>query len=223
MKNVTINTAAAWVTTFRSWVDGDIFRESNTDLAAGDLADRLGYLKAQEALSAKLAADQTFTGSNTFAGGATETFSVTGDTAAEFAAVNVNSSFSALDEVNLTGPVTVIGDAEFQAELTLAGYLNLNDTTTLADANATIATALARVPTLTADRVYTLPGAVNGRVVILTRPAGSGAFYARLNDPSANEIGRVPASTAGWIVAHVSGGVWKAAMWSSTATNIATT
>ena len=145
MKSVTIptGTSVAWSGTFQSFVDGDIFRESNIDLNAGDIADRLAYLKDRADIAAYLANDQTFTGSCTFAGGATETFSVTGDNAAEFNNVTINGS-------------TSVQDLTVAAGLLVAGVF-APDYATTTDANASLGNEFVqRVPTLTANRTYTL-------------------------------------------------------------------
>lgn len=216
MKNVTINTAAAWSGTFRSYQDGDIFRESNIDLQAGDLADRLGYLKAQVDGAATEAGNNTFTGVNAFNLDAGD-LTITGASDLVITSgfqVNAASAFNA--------PVTCNDIIEVAAGIGLAHE-------TLADAADTIAatTTHARVPALTASRIYTLPAAAGcapGHTVILERVRTADAFTATLQDPTGpTTLGVISASNAGWIMAVLRGSSWRLGAWGGTVTSLDTT
>lgn len=225
MKSVTIPTgvATAWSGTFRSFVDGDIFRESNIDLNAGDIAERLAYLKDKADAAAYLAADQTFTGSCTFAGGATKTFSVTGDNAASFAGVTVSSSFTTQAGSSVS---IVADDCEIASPLLLSSALGVA-TGDLADAAATIGAAatIYRVPTLTANRIYTLPSAaVNNHTVLVVRMRTADAFTVTVQTSGATTMGVISASAAGWILCHykTSAAAWRVVAWGGTVTSLDT-
>ncbi len=224
MKTLAISNVA-WVATVRSFVDGDVFRESNIDLSMGDVADRLGYLKAQVDASGKLAADQTWTGSNTFSSGASETNIFTGDNPVQFAGISVASTAGFADEVTFASLLQHNGgDAEFLgSSVDIGTVLKLSDVATLADANVTIANTIVRVPQTTANRTYTLPAGSAGRLVILVRPRSADAHTVTLQDPSAATIGICPVSAQAFIVAQYNGVAWKALMWSNNVTSISTT
>lgn len=214
MKSVTIPTgvATAWSGTFRSFVDGDIFRESNIDLNAGDLAERLAYLKDKADAAAYLAADNTFTGNNTFTtSSAGDDLTVGGD--GELI-VNVGATMNgamAIASAAFTGRIEI--DAEFNP-----------GSNVLADAAATCSAVLfQRVPTLTANRVYTLPAGSDGDLAVLTR-SGTEAFTATLQDPTGSTtVGVISSGASGWIAAQKRGSNWVAVMWGGTVASIRTT
>ncbi len=186
----------AWAPTIRTYQDGDFFEESNTDLVADDIADRLGYLKARDLESAKLAGNNAFTGDNTHAG--TETFS---------APINLNFTTNLNDEL-IVDPVS--GALDVQGVISITGTLFLDNSETLADANASVTAIIASVPTLTADRTYTLPAAVDGRLCFFRRPRTADAFRANLIRPSDSaSMGQIAASNRGWLLCAVIGGDWK--------------
>lgn len=205
MKSTTINTAASWAGTIQSFVDGDQFRESNLDLSANSIADRLGYLKAQADISAKTNAANTFTNANTFN---TDTHDLTltgaGDVkiTAGLLDVNTNSAFRAPHVCEMQGTLKLL--AEFGITSTV-----------LPDASGTIPAGvmLCRVPAITGNRTYTLPavGASDNRLVLLTR-SGTEMFSVTL----ATGIGSLSAGAAGWILVGVRAAAWKAIAWSST-------
>lgn len=223
MKNVTINTAASWGASFRSFQDGDIFRESNIDLQAGDLADRLGYLKAQSDASGKLAADQTWTGSNEFdtgSGGGAETISIIGDGDFNVERINVSSGTDGGVWNASTFQVNADCDGAFNGILEVAGRL-VSASETVADAAAALTGVLIhRVPTLTANRIYTLPSGAAGQLALLKRTRTADAFTAALHD-GGGAIGTISASNAGWILAMcTSGTTWVVLAWGGTVTGI---
>jgi hypothetical protein len=213
MKNVTINTAAAWAASFRSFQDGDIFRESNIDLNAGDLADRLGYLKATVDNAMLLTGNQTAAGNKTFSGATTMSggLDITGG----------DLNFSGAGSVTIDRPI------EINEALTQNGFAQLLAQVQFgmdfpADSNATFAAGktMHRLPALTGNRVYTLPSGTSGQIKIITRGATTGAFTATINDGS-RTLAVIPASTQGWIVVVCQGGtVWNNVLWSSALTSV---
>ena len=218
MKSVTIPTgvATAWSGTFRSFVDGDIFRESNIDLNAGDLAERLAYLKDRADIAVTTTGTQTITGIKTFNVDAGD-LTVTGA-----------SDFRCEATATFIGTVGFSSEVSASDNLLAAAAFGLS-TETLADAAASLsATAVVhRVPTLTSNRVYTLPATVTaeGQLMILVRNRTADAFTATLQTSAAVTLGIVSASNAGWILVRgtTSGNTWRVVAWGGTVTSIDTT
>jgi hypothetical protein len=212
MKTATIDTAALWAGTISTFQDGDIFRETNIDTMVDSIGDRLGYLKAKADAAAYVAADNTFTGNNTFttaSGG--DDLTVGGD--GELI-VNVGATMNgamAIASAAFTGRIEI--DAEFNP-----------GSNVLADAAATCSAVLfQRVPTLTANRVYTLPAGSDGDLAVLTR-SGTEAFTATLQDPTGSTtVGVISSGASGWIAAQKRGSNWVAVMWGGTVASIRTT
>ncbi len=188
MKNVTINTAAAWAGTFRSYQDGDIFRESNIDLSAGDLADRLGYLKATVDGKPGLADNNTWTGTQTFNNVVTFTGTVqqTG-----------NPDFQLSGSPLEIGNIVCDGDISFPADDDSGVSRRI---VTGSDANATIDAAAdeIRVPTLTANRTWTFNavGPRPGALVRIIRNSNLDAFTLTVKRGDGTTIAVFAASTA---------------------------
>lgn len=197
----------AWAATIRTYQDGDFFEESNTDLVADDIADRLGYLKARDLESAKLVGNNAFTGENTHAD--TETFN---GTALFEGSVGFNGEANVNDVLNVNGTVEFADGSE----------IKISSGETLADASATITQTIARVPTITANRTYTLPAASDGRIIYFAR-LGTAAFTATLQTSGAVTIGVVPSGQPGFIKAWCDGATWKALEWSSNITSLLAT
>ncbi len=228
MKTVSIDTAALWGAGLRTWQDGDVFRESNTDLVIEDIGDRLGYLKAQADLAGYLAADQTWEGSNEFdtgTGGGAETISVIGD--GDFKLENggglrVATGTDGGSWVASAFTTNQDCDAEFGGVLAFLERL-VASTETLADAPATLSHALVhRVGTLTANRVYTLPSGTAGQLSLIKRTRTADAFTVSLADGSGN-IGVISASQAGWMLAMCSSGTtWVPIAWGGTLSTVGT-
>lgn len=195
MKNVTINTSAPWVATFRSYQDGDVFRESVIDLQAGDLADRLGYLKAQVDNSAKLTSPNTFTAPATMTVQAGATFeqtvniygALTTGAAASFGGGNV--SFDA------------DGDLVF-ASSHLAGVATRYQL--CADANETrdASNDELRVPTLGANRTYKLdntpPPRTGARIRVTKAVAEADTLTVQREDGTTLAVLGAGSSGAAW-------------------------
>lgn len=225
MKNVTINTAASWGASFRSFQDGDIFRESNIDLQAGDLADRLGYLKAQSDASGKLAADQTWTGSNTFntGTGTPKTIAITGDGDFNVERIRVATGTDGGSWDASTFIVKSAVEATFECiPLLFAGLAA--ESASVADASASLSSVLIhRVPALTANRVYTLPSGAAGQLAFIKRTRTADAFTVSLND-GGGTIAQISASAAGWVLAMcTTTTTWVVIAWGGTVTSISTT
>lgn len=202
MKTRTISNVA-WVTTIRTFVDGDVFRESNVDLMANDISDRLGYLKAQVDASGKLDVANTWTDENTFSANIVSNGSLI-----------VNGAAGFNDELNVNDLIQLFGTAVFTGV-----DLRLDSRETLADAADTIVNVIARVPLVTANRVYTLPSYSAGRIVVLSRPRAGDNFTITLQDSGATTLAIIPALTSGWIVAYGSG-TWKPLLWSDGITSL---
>ena len=217
MKNVTINTAAAWVTTVRTFQDGDVFRESNIDLAAGDVADRLGYLKNALDAKAGLAADNTFTGANTF----DDSINVDGDVIASGALEGGNAT--------LTGALAVGADLSFSSSSS-AGVKSRYMTGAVAADTITAAYDHVRVPTLTASRVWTVeddPAPRDGATIEFYRP-GSDAFTLTIRRETAlggvTTLGVLNSAAPGtWLKILFKSGHWVVAGQSSDVSSLAAT
>jgi hypothetical protein len=221
MKTLVINTLASWVATIRSFVDGDIFRESNIDLSMGDVADRVGYLKAQVDASGKLAGNNTWTGDNIFdtGTGPAKIFRITGDWDAEI--------FSPLkaQTADFAEQVTFQDRAVVNGVLELANVLEFTSNATLADANVAITTLVARVPATGNNRVYTLPAGSAGQLCFVVRARAADAHTITIQDPSGSVTqGVMPASAASWMVLCANSSTsWRPLAWHSNVTSILAT
>lgn len=222
MKTLPIDdTGATWNPVLVTWTDGEIFRETRTDVVSEDISEHLGYLKEQEALSAKLAGDQVFTGNNEFVTSAGNGFEISGDQNVILSgAVGLVGTFATFTGA-LNSSDTAIGMNA--ARLTTTGKLCLASIETMSDAAGTISAIVSNIPTLTANRIYSLQagGGDNGRIAIVRR-SGTAAFTATLNDDLGNTMGIIPASQAGWIVCifRTTDARWVPILWSGNVTSI---
>ncbi len=203
MKDVAIDTGAAWVATYKTWQDGDVFRESNTDVIWDALGDRLGYLKTQVDLRATLAGTNTWTAANTFQSDVT----VEGD-------LNTTSA--------INGAGGTFTDIMNFSAISLAP-------TTLTDVDTTISGTFYefRVPAITGNRIYTLPsttGLVDGHRIQIVRMRTADAFTVTLKDPTGpTTLGIISASLQGFIEATKKGSSWVVSQWGGTVTSLLTT
>ena len=218
MKSVTIPTgvATAWSGTFRSFVDGDIFRESNIDLNAGDIAERLAYLKDRADIAVTTTGTQTITGIKTF------------NTDAGPLTITGVDDFACAATATFGAAVAFNAEVAANDNLLAAAAFGIS-TETLADAAAALSAAAVvhRVPTLTANRVYTLPATVTaeGQLMFIVRNRTADAFTVTLQTSGATTIGVISASSAGWILVRgtTSGNTWRLVAWGGTVTSLDTT
>src|SRR3972149_6424632 len=105
MKAYTIDLGAAWAATIETFQDGNVFRETNIDLMADSIADRLGYLKAQSDTFVAVGDNPvTWTGEHIFDGfPATFNDGIVSLGPDDFQAVTVNAGISCGAKVILTG------------------------------------------------------------------------------------------------------------------------
>ncbi len=206
MKNVTINTAAAWAGTFRSYQDGDIFRESNIDLSAGDLADRLGYLKATVDAKPDLDDANVWTEPQTIDG---SVFSGSAYLVAQHVIGEVTFAESPDVDAYHSGVLhreLVLGDSS-------SSHYPTDDTFV--------------VPQLTGNRVYTfntVPVGNAGRRIRIARRRTADAFTVTIASGTGT-LAIISASNAGWVDIEQSsaGGDWRVVAWGGTVTSIDTT
>lgn len=219
MKTLSIANVA-WVATIRSFVDGDIFRETNIDLSMGDVADRLGYLKATVDSKGGLATDNTWTQGNIFDSG--------GDTSAEFI---VDGDADAILQgaggfiVNRNASFT--GDVAFSEVLTITGGISLAPVT-LADAAAVLdATKFHhRVPTLNASRNYSCPPTASvgdGHTLRIEKLTTAATHEAIIKDAdTVTTIAILTHTTQGWVEVVKRGSNWRVAAWGGNAASLST-
>lgn len=213
MKTATIDTAALWAGTISTWQDGDIFRETNTDTVTDSIADRLGYLKTKADAAGYIAAANTWTGENTFTTVASVTdFVVGGD-----------------GDMTVAAAATFNSTATFNSEVSAANVLLTGvvgpSYETLADSAASLSNVLVhRVPTLTANRVYTLPAGSDYQLALIVRNRTADAFTATLQTSTPTTLGVISASSAGWILVQKKpASVWVVVAWGGTVTSLDTT
>jgi hypothetical protein len=200
MKTITIDTAAAWVTTIRAIQDGEALSEANiSDIMADDVADRLGYLKTAVDGKATLSGSNNWTGVNTFtrAGG------------------------GYLVAVNVIGELT-LGDGAGSTSDYKSGLLHREFV--LPDANGShfpIAETFI-VPAITGNRTYTFnsPGANYGRRIRVVRRRTADAYTVTLAGGTTQAV--ISASAAGWVDLEQSSGAsdWRVVGWGGTVTSI---
>ncbi|MBK6515812.1 MAG: hypothetical protein IPG04_17355 [Polyangiaceae bacterium] len=202
MKNVTINTAAAWAGTFRSYQDGDIFRESNIDLSAGDLADRLGYLKATVDAKPDLDDANVWTEPQTIDGSVWRGSPTCGP-AGHRRALRVAERRR---QQRRPDREHALGDSS-------SSHYPTDDTFV--------------VPQLTGNRVYTfntVPVGNAGRRIRIARRRTADAFTVTIASGTGT-LAIISASNAGWVDIEQSsaGGDWRVVAWGGTVTSIDTT
>lgn len=224
MKTIAIDdTGATWDPVLMTWTDGEIFRETRTDLVSENIAEHLGYLKEQEVASAKLTGSNNFTGDNVFdtGTGPSKIFRVTGDWGAEFVTPVTASSATFSGQVSFADRAVVSGGGGVLEILGLLEFFSA----TLADANATIASLVARVPQTTANRVYTLPTGSAGQVCFVVRARASDAHTITIQDPSGSVVqGVMPVSAASWMVLCCNAATsWRPLLWAANVTSILAT
>lgn len=217
MKSLTISLAAAWAATIQSFVDGDVFRESNIDLQIASIGDRLGYLKTKaDAAGYLAAAAQTWTGLQTVSGAAGG-IAISGD---QGLVLSGGGTLQCGVDAEFTGPVAC------QDTIDINGALYLPNAT-LADANATIATyGLNRVPQLTANRSYTMPGGGGSTLAVIS---ASAAGWVELQDANGAVIRITRSRTADAFTVTILGtpgsgaNQWRVSAWGGTVTSLDTT
>lgn len=211
MKTILGNLLAPWANSFRSFIDGDTFRESNIDLMIADVADRIAYLKTAVDARALLTGNNEFNGDQVF---------MTGN-------VLFPSSLTSLEiQVDVNGNDV---DANF-GHMTLSGlefgvghdgprnrrFILPDATHTVSDVNHDHY----RVPVLSAGVVYTFTDHADyaGRRIRISRVTNEN-FSVRLRrsgTPATNLV----TSAAGekfWIDMEADvGGVWRVVGWYGT-------
>lgn len=217
MKNITINTAAEWVTTLLAPQDGDKARELTFwDLLFTRIGDQLGALKTMVDGKASLSGDNEWSGTQTFRTIDGPITFVEDDYDVEFQApiVAQNSTFNDVSQFN--GPTYLFGGIALTPQA-------------LPDAASAIAvtTFHARVPVITANRVYTLPstaGLPDGWTIRLERLDISSAWSATLQDPTGpTTMGIVGASAQGWVEVIKRGSNWRVSAWGGSVTSLHST
>lgn len=218
MKNKNLSGTPAWVTSIRTFVNGDPFIETNIDNLAGDIADRLQYLKNAIDACAKLAGPNALAGFWTWAPGAVSGIDVQGDLGVTTTDLNVSGFMTVANQANFTSAAAI----DLACPVTYdTGATALAVALTLADAAVNIpATGTAfRVPILTATRIYSLPASAGtGREISIEKMHSDafkatiklgGATIAELNGAGTNGPGCVKLrdSASGWTVTSFSGDV----------------
>jgi hypothetical protein len=210
VKDLAINLAAPWVGTFRSWVDGDIFRESNIDTQLGSIGNRLGYLYTQVWGRALLTGDNEFAGNQAWVSGS----AIFGVPVEFTQGIDATGSTAVFDHVTAAG-------LEFLSShdgLRHRRFILPDATHTLADVNYDHY----RVPSLSSSVVYTLTDHADyaGRRVRISRVTVE-AFSVRIRrsgTPSTNLI-TFGSGDKGWCDFEADGsGVWRLAAWYGAAT-----
>lgn len=220
MKTTTIDTAAAWAGTIATIQDGDPASEANMDLVSDSIGDRLGYLKTKADGAAYLAAAaQTFTGSAVWDAANVITIDPDGTYGLE-----LSSGADAL----FSGNVEAVGTVALQGavSITSTGTL-LRDIQTLADASAAMSgTYEHRVPQLTANRSYTLPGGGGSTLAVIS---ASAAGWVELVRGDGWHLRVVRSRTADAFTVTILGTVgsgaaqWRVSAWGGTVTSLDTT
>lgn len=213
MKTTTIDTAAAWAGTIATIQDGDPASEANMDLVSDSIGDRLGYLKTKADGAAYLAAaTQTFTGAAVWSGAATVT--IDPDGANDIVADDVR--------FNSTATSSLVLQAASNGGLYGAIWI---DVITLTDANQSLselADLEYRVPQLTANREYTLPG---GGVTTLGVIDASAAGWIEFRHSSG--VGKLlftrPRSADAFTVTFKGSSSWKVSRWGGTVSSLSAT
>lgn len=217
MKNLTINLLAAWAATFRTFQDGDAFRESNIDLMSGDLGDRIGFLKTALDGKGDLEASNTWTENQIFEGSLT----IDGD-ATVAGAVG-------------TGNLTVDGDEGVNGALSYGdsaqhGVVLRYETGADAAATYNASSDHIRVPTLTGNRIWTIeddPAPRDGAEITIYRP-GNDAFTLTIRRETAlggvTTLGVFDGSVYGtWLKILFTSGHWVVGGQSANVSSLATT
>lgn len=212
MKDLALNLLANWANTLRSWVDGDVFRESNIDLYTGSIGDRLGWLKTAVEARVKLAGNNNIQGTQVFStGSVTFAVPVTG-----VSGLTINGGATSLLGTTVTSLTIPNGRGGIK-----------NRILTLADANTTLVEVnhdQYRIPENVDARIYTFTDNADydGRTVTIVRPRATDNFSVRIkrSGDAGNNLFQLPANTAGWCMITCDAGVWKIGPWSHSASGI---
>ncbi len=200
MKDVAINFAATLPATLKMWQDGDIHRESQTDILLDSYADAIGYTITLVGTKVSISANNTFTGDTIF--------NPTSNAHTQF-----NSGVAFLDDLS--------------ADATRAGLYQRQRLLTDASTNEITNSDIYLVPTITANRTYRF-GAVDvaGRIITVRRMRTADAFTVTIRDNAATDVGVIPASQAGFITMvfdPLATPYWRPIAWSANITSLATT
>lgn len=198
MKSYTIDLAAAWAASLQTWQDGDVFRETNTDIVIDAIADRLGYLKTQSDTFVAVGDDPVvWTGEHSFNGGTTTLGTTVIDE------LNVSSGGT------LTGTWIGVGSMTFGStnNITFVGEGGgvLGRRSEGSDAATTFTTAadVVSVPQLTANRVYTArstgPVPPFGARIRVYRARTADAFTVEIQREGGTSLATISASAQGWV------------------------
>lgn len=222
MKNLAISLLASWGSSIRTFVDGDIFRESNIDLMEGDIADRLGYLKAQFALTPTLAGSNALTGLWTWAAGVAPGIVVLGDAGVTTTDLDVKGFGTFENQVTFTAASVLEIEGTHQTDTTAT---MLEQTATLADANITVPSTgnRFRAPIMaTADRVYTLPTPIAAGRTLRIEKMHNDSHKLTVKNASAGTMCdiNVTAAGVGWVEVRDSSTGWVVSAFGGDVTSI---
>lgn len=205
MKSVAI-TVAAWVASFSTWQDGDVFRESQIDIISGEMADRFGYLKNALDGKASLSGTNTWTAMQTIQ----------------------PSDGGAPIGLRLYRELHFVSTATSPGEATRAGLHHRK--VILPDVDGTYApdgdTFI--VPQTGGNRIYRFGpnGGNDGRRIRIVRPRVGDAQTVTVQDSGSNTIAVFPSGAAGWIDIEFDVSKtpqWLPVSWSSTLTSVVQT
>lgn len=217
MKTTAIDTAAVWGANLSTWQNGDTFNEANADTVVDTIGDRLGYLKTALDAKAGTGTANTFTEAQEI----DDALTVNGD-AFFLGAVETGA-------IVTSGSVTVNGALEFDASSSdgvVTRYM------TGSDAAATITAAYdeVRVPTLTANRIWTVeddPAPRDGARIRFYRASNLDAYTLTIRRETAvsgvTTLGVLNASAVTWLEICFQSGRWVVSGWSNDVSSIAST
>lgn len=223
MKNLTIDTAAAWAGTLTTIQDGDAASEATMDQVVDTIGDRLGALKtaADGKLSLASNTDQTLSGTGDIVLSSGKEIIAGSSSILTLSSNGLSIGQSAINNVNALGQLRI----NYLGELKLFDGSNFTlQSQVLPDADGTISySPVSRVPTLTSNRTYTLTFiAVFGSVVRIVRTVTSN-HSVTINGGASGTIAVIPANSQGWVECINAGGGtadWRVLEWGGTVTSI---
>lgn len=221
MKNLTIDTAAAWAGTLTTIQDGDAASEATMDQVVDTIGDRLGALKtaADGKLSIASNTDQTLSGTGgivlssgkeIIAGSSSIlTLSSSGLSIGQFATNNVNALGQL--RINSNGSFQLYPGSRFEISSQI-----------LPDADANVGSyPVSRVPALTSNRTYSLPLANPGEVIRIVRTITTN-HSVTFTSGGVGTVAVIAANSQGWVefINASSGADWRVLQWGGTVTSI---
>lgn len=222
MKNLTIDTAAAWAGTLTTIQDGDAASEATMDQVVDTIGDRLGALKtaADGKLSLASNTDQTLSGTGDIILSSGKEIIAGSSSILTLSSNGLSIGQSGRLDINALGQLRIQSSGEF---VLLQGSRFVLQSQILADADVGITSyPVSRIPALTSNRTYSLPLGNNGDVLRVVRTVTTN-HSVTITGGASGTVAVIPANSQGWVEFINAGNGfadWRVLQWGGTVTSI---